>query len=92
MKSLTLKTLNPSDIAKKLALIASGALLATFLLAPLAVGADHDDPVAAPPAPATFVLEATNGRSFTFQLIENGNGLMELTYVVPAPERVIDED
>ena len=76
MKSLTLKTLNPSDIAKKLALIASGALLATFLLTPLGVDADHSDDdgkIDRSQAPAMFVLEATNGRSFTFQLIENGN-------------------
>ena len=93
MKALAMKTLNPSDIAKKLALVASGALLAMFLLTPLGVGASHDDEgrVFPEPTPTSFVLKATTGQSFTFDLVENGKGEMELRHV-PAPERVYDFD
>ena len=71
------------NLTRTLALLSAGALLGIFLLTPLSAGADHD-PAERPArvvSPPTFVLEATNGQNFTFQLVENGDGMMEFINV-----------
>lgn len=88
-----MKSLKLGNITKTLGLISAGALLGIFLLAPLSVGADHDPDEKAPPRerPIVFVLESTVGQNFTFTLVENGAGEMELVHFPPAP-RVFDLD
>ncbi len=73
-------------LTRTLALLSAGAMLGVFLLAPLSVGASHDDGEKLGRAytpPAIFVLESTSGQNFTFQLVENGGGEMEFVHVPP---------
>ena len=90
-----MKTLSLGKITKSLTLLSAGALLGAFLLAPLGVGASDDDDesfLRGKETPAVFVLKATNGQSFTFQLVENGGGELEFTHFPPAPVVFGDDD
>ena len=89
-----MKTLSLGNITRTISLLSAGALLGVFLLAPLSAGASDDDDepnISGKETPAVFVLQSTNGQSFTFQLIENGGGELEFTHVPPAPQ-VFDVD
>ena len=80
MQTLTLK-----NTWKNLTLIAVGALMATLIAVPFAGNASADDddvPYRAPAAPVTYDLEASNGQTSTFTLVEsNGEMVLVLTEI-----------
>jgi hypothetical protein len=89
-----MKSLKLGNITKTLGLISAGAMLGIFLLAPLSVGASHDEDeeLRGPyTPPANFVLKSTSGQNFSFTLVENGSGELEFVHVPPAP-RIFDFD
>ena len=75
MQTLTLK-----NTAKNLTLLAAGALMATMIALPLggiASADDDDDPVDnSIVVPFTYTIEATNGGSSTFELVERDGQMM----------------
>ena len=83
-----------SNLTKTVALLSSGALLGVFLLAPISAGASHVDEdetlLIRGQEPTTFVLKATNGLNFNFQLQDDGNGAMEFIHTPPTPRVVRD--
>ena len=79
MQTLTLK-----NTWKNLTLIAAGALMATMIAVPLAGVASASDtdehPFIAPPATVTYSIEASNGTTTNFELVERDGKMILVLY------------
>ena len=90
MQTLTLK-----NTWKNLTLIAAGALMATMIAVPLvgvASAADDDDPYIGPPAKVTYSIEASNGSTTTFELVERDGQMLLVLYEDTTPAFVAPDD